>query len=220
MKKQNALYFTLKNTSFWVPCYQKEDKSITFEVLLDRRRQKYIPLFFRKESPLGNFNPERMIYIAFPTLRNIFIDLHGEISGMVIEPFQENILLNNAELSIYDTVTQGMTVERQSYQNFVKLEPVTSLPEGFAAALRDFFSQQSGVNKVWAVTARRTTEADSHLMIVISFSGSKLELFPKLAEVIQPFMEQGQQFELIPKNESLEVEQIDGALIYEKKGMI
>ena len=64
------------------------------------------------------------------------------------------------------------------------------------------------------------SEADSHLMIVISFSGSKLGLFPKLAEVIQPFMEQGQQFELIPKNESLEVEQIDGALIYEKKGMI
>ena len=32
MKKQNAFYFTLKNTSFWVPCYQKEDKSITFEV--------------------------------------------------------------------------------------------------------------------------------------------------------------------------------------------
>ncbi len=74
-----------------------------------------------------------------------------------------------------------------------------------------------GVNRAWILLAKSDMEKFPHLMFAIDFYGSKIELFPKLAEVIKPFMKPGQQFELIEKGPALDEPEFAKAMVYKRE---
>ena len=98
-----------------IPCKKQGGGNITLELLISSQGEKMIPAFFSKESQIGNIAPQTLAEIPFPMLRNILIELPEEISGIVIEPFTENIILNRKALAEYDSATQGMTVEKHDH---------------------------------------------------------------------------------------------------------
>ena len=145
-----------------------------------------IPAFFSKESQIGNFDPQTLAEIPFTILRNILIELPEEISGIVIEPFTENIILNRKALAEYDSATQSMTVENHAQLQNTTYRRVDILPSGLTSAVGGFLQGQIGVNAVWALLAQNDNEKIPHLTFVIDYFGSKFDLFPKLAEVLKP----------------------------------
>ena len=177
---------------------------------------KILSAFFSKESQIGNFDPQTLAEIAFPMLRNLLIELSEEISGIVIEPFTENIILNRNALAEYDSTTQGMTVEKHDHLQNTTYRKVDILPSGLTSAVGSFLQGQIGVNAVWALLAQNDNEKIPHLTFAIDYFGSKFDLFPKLAEVLKPFMRPGQSFELIDRNSQRKPFLTDATGIYRR----
>lgn len=216
-QSKKTFYRALKGIDFLVPCTKKENGQVTFELLANQRGEQYIPVFFSKDSKLGKFYPEDMEKIPFQFLRNLMIEMPPKILGFVIEPFDKSILVDRRGLSDYDSATMGMTVEQHPLRGGVRLKAAKSLPPGMEAALCGFFSMQLGVNAAWTLMAQFDGEQAPHLRVVVDFYGSKFELFPKLAEIIKPFMLEGQQFELIPRQPQMNFETFSSAKIYDRE---
>lgn len=203
-----------------IPCKKQGGGNITLELLISSQGEKMIPAFFSKESQIGNFDPQTLAEIPFPMLRNILIELPEEISGIVIEPFTENIILNRKALAEYDSVTQGMTVEKHDHLQNTTYRRVDILPSGLTSAVGGFLQGQIGVNAVWALLAQNDNEKIPHLTFAIDYFGSKFDLFPKLAEVLKPFMRPGQSFELIDRNPQMKPFLTDETCIYRRKSSV
>lgn len=134
-----------------------------------------------------------------------------------MEPFGENILLDRKALREYDSVTQGMSLERYAPSGRVGLAACSRLPKGMKASLQAFFEKQIGVNRAWALLAKPEQENQPHLCIMVDFIGSKVQLFPLLAEVVKPYMGPGERFELKPRLPQLDMNLFEAGLIYERK---
>jgi hypothetical protein len=199
VQNKKTFYRALQGLSFFIPCAMNEDNEITLRLLMNGSGQQFVPAFFSKNSKIGDFPANELVEFAFPKLRNIFIDLPNEICGLVIEPFEKNILVNREGLREYDSETQGMTVARHDHNGGTMLSIPRNLPKGLKEAVSEFCRSQIGVNTAWILLAQGDEEKIPHLMFAVDFYGSKLTLFPKLAGIIKPYMVPGQQFELIEK---------------------
>lgn len=204
MEKNEAdkkeLYRKLQGMQLYVPCTIEKGGNITLELLMNNRGEQMIPAFVSKESDTGSFDSNRFTEFRFPMLRHILIELPQGISGIVIEPFGRNLILDRRALSEYDSYTQGMTVAQHDHQENTQYSKAGKLPDGLKRAVSEFLSQQIGVNAAWVFLAKNERETTTHLTFAVDFVGSKIDLFPKLAAVIRPYMKPGQSFELIEKN--------------------
>lgn len=97
---------------------------------------------------------------------------------------------------------------------------VDILPSGLIAAAGGFLQGQIGVNAVWALLAQNDHERIPYLTFVIDYFGSKFDLFPKLAEVLKPFMRPGQSFELIDRNPQMKPFLNDETCIYRRNSSV
>ncbi len=221
VQNKKTFYRALQGLSFFIPCARTEENEITLRLLMNGSGEQYVPAFFSTDSQIGDFPADELVEFEFPKLRHIFVDLPKEICGLVIEPFDKNIIVNREGLSEYDSETQGMTVARHDHKGRTSLVTPRNLPKGLAEAVSEFCKGQIGVNEAWILLAQGENERIPHLMFAVDFYGSKLTLFPKLAEVIKPFMQPGQQFELIEKAGSwLDSKQAKECLVYTRHGNI
>lgn len=219
-QERNNFYRSLAGQLVYIPCKKQEDGNITLELLISSQGERMIPAFFSKESQIGNFDPQALVEIAFSVLRNILIELPEEISGIVIEPFNENTILNRKALAEYDSATQGMTVEKHDHLQNTTYRKVDILPSGLTVTAGGFLQKQIGVNAVWVLLAQNDNERIPHLTFVIDYFGSKFDLFPKLAEVLKPFMRPGQSFELIDRNPQIKPFLNDETCIYRRNSSV
>lgn len=67
---------------------------------------------------------------------------------------------------------------------------------------------------------QKENEKIPHLTFAIDFFGSKFDLFPQLAEVLKPFMQPGQTFELIERNPQLQAFLTPAACIYRRSASV
>lgn len=216
MERNHKFYLALHGTTLFVPYKQNDDGSLALEILTNGARENFLPAFFSVHSEIGSFEGEEFAEFTFSNLRNLFIELEGNIKGMVIEPFAKNILIGKEDLKRYDSITKGMTVQRNDHIGTTELQPARNLPKGLREAVCDFCLGEIGINALWAFRARGENEKRPHLMLSIDFYGSKFDLFPRLAEVVKPFMQPGESFELIERNPNIDLKQIAGAQIYRR----
>lgn len=218
---KRTFYRALQGLSLFIPCAENREGEIVLRMLINGEGQQFVPAFFSRSSSIGDFPERELVEFAFPKLRNIFIDLPDDICGIVIEPFGRNILMNRQAMAEYDSETKGMTVARHDHEGKTVLCPAKNLPKGLREAVVEFFGSQIGVNAAWILLAQGESEMIPHLMFAVDFYGSKLSLFPMLADVIKPFMQPGQQFELIEKKQNLDPLKLRDALVYRRgKGEI
>lgn len=204
IQSKKEFYEMLRKAKIFIPCEQEESGNITLQLLTNNKGQHMIPVFFAKKSNTGNFDEEKLVEIAFEQLRGILTELTNGIDGVVIEPFEKNIILDRNALSEYDSITQGMTVTKNEHSESTAYYPATHLQNDMKLKVAEFLGTQIGVNAAWALFSKSEEEKIPHLTFVIDFFGSKFDLFPRLAEVIKPFMRQGQSFELTEKNPNMQ----------------
>lgn len=213
-------YRSLAGRRVYIPCKRQEDGNITLELLINGQGEKMIPAFFSKESQTGNLDKRSLTEFMFPTLRNILIELSEEICGIVIEPFEGNIILDRNALAEYDSATQGMTVKKHDHLQNTTYRKVDILPGGLISAVEKFLRGQIGVNAVWVLLAQNDNEKLPHLTFAIDYFGNKFDLFPQLAEVLKPFMRQGQSFELIDRSPQMKPILTDDTCIYRRNSSV
>ena len=218
---KKTFYRALQGLSLFIPCAENQKGEIVLRMLINGSGEQFVPAFFSRSSRIGDFPEKELVEFAFPKLRNIFIDLPEEICGIVIEPFDRNILMNRQAMQEYDSETKGMTVARHDHEGKTVLCAAKNLPKGLKEAVVAFFGSQIGVNAAWILLAQGESERIPHLLFAVDFYGSKLSLFPMLADVIKPFMQPGQQFELIEKKQNLDPLKLREALVYRRgKGAV
>lgn len=204
IQNKKEFYETLRKAKLFIACKREESGNISLQLLTNNKGQQMIPAFFTKQSKTGNFDEENLVEIPFEQLRGILTELTNGIDGVVIEPFDKNIILDRNALSEYDSFTQGMTVTKQDHSESTSYYPATHLQNDMKIKIAEFLRTQIGVNAAWALFSKNENEKMPHLTFAVDFFGSKFDLFPKLAEVIKPFMRQGQSFELTEKNPNMQ----------------
>ncbi len=115
--RNKTFYRALQGLSLFIPCAKDADGQILLRMLINENGQEFVPAFFSRGSHIGDFPENELVEFAFPKLRNIFVDLPGEICGIVIEPFERNILVGRQAIAEYDSITKGMTLARQGHQS-------------------------------------------------------------------------------------------------------
>lgn len=216
MERNKNFYLALHGTSLFVPYRREEEGSLSLKLLSSGTGESFLPAFFSTASKTGDFAGGEFVELNFSDLRNMFIELDASIKGLVIEPFEKNIIIRREDFLTYDSLTKGMTVQRKDHTGLTELRPAGNLPKGLRECLVEFCAAQIGINAMWGFCVKGEKERIPHLMFSVDFYGSKFDLFPKLAEVIKPFMKPGESFELIERNPNLELNKIASAQIYRR----
>lgn len=213
---ESEFFKELNATILWVPnlTEEQEENRKTFALLMTDDERKFAPAFLHKKSNLGRFKEEQLVEIPYNKLKYLIIDAGAEISGIVIAPFEENIVLDRKLIEIIDAQTMGMSLRREEHVGRIKLRKPENVPNGLIDALKKFFETSLKVESAWLIKAKTENESDEHWMLLIDFYGEKTELFPQVAEIMKPYMKQGEKFELVQKSKDFETKQIEPAKIY------
>ena len=214
MERNKKFYLALHGTTLFVPYKLQENNEVALEFLMNGQGENFFLAFFSRGSQTGCFADEEFAEFVFSRLRGIFIELDGTAAGLVIEPFTKNIIIRREDFEKYDSITKGMTVQRNDHVGITELRPARNLPKGLREAVCEFCRGQIGINAVWIFRAKGENESRPHLMLSMDFYGSKFDLFPKMAEVVKPFMQPGESFELIERNPNLDSKKIAEARVY------
>ncbi|QIB68995.1 enhanced serine sensitivity protein SseB [Aminipila butyrica] len=214
---EDQFFKKLVETELWVPGTPEEiDKNKKgFALLLTGEGRKFVPAFLDREANIGRFQREDLVPMTYDKLKYLIIDSTEKISGVVLNPFAENILLDRVVMELVDARTMGMTLKREEFKGKVMLRTPEALPTGLKPALEHFFSEHLQVEAAWLIKAQREGEDEDYWLLLIDFHGEKVQLFPQVAEIVKPYMAPGQRFELVQKSPGFSAEDMKQAQIYE-----
>lgn len=215
---ESKFFKKLNETVFWIPMIPEQEgmERKTFQLLMTGDERKFVPVFLHKKSKLGRFLEEQLIKMPYDKLKYLIIDSGVEINGIVINPFEENIVLDRKIMEVVDAQTMGMTLKRKAHQTKVNFRRPEYVPKGLIEALRLFFKKEIHVDFAWLLLSRDEEQEREHWMLLMDFQGQKIELFPKIADLMKRYMKPGDIFELIERNPSFNVNDLEGALIYSR----
>ncbi len=98
----------------------------------------------------------------------------------------------------------------------VRLSLPKHLPNGLKEALVGHFEKNINIEKAWLLYLEHIGLQKPHLTLILQFHGTKMEVFPNIAEIIKNYMKAGESFELVKKDNAMDEESIAPALIFER----
>lgn len=109
-KTQNKriFYRALQGIDLFVPCTAESDEALTIEVVRNDSGEVFVPAFFTKKSAKEHFADKTLEEYTFPQLREIVTKLPKHIRGIVIEPFEKEIVIEKTRFAEYDAFTKDM----------------------------------------------------------------------------------------------------------------
>jgi hypothetical protein len=135
-------------------------------------------------------------------LHHIVVD-DPRLSGVVINPFGSALMLSRDHLTAMENAALGMTHERVEHPGkliLARARHSSALARAFAKVLS---RSPMEVFEAYILTARQAHERMSHLLFLIDFNGDRKQLFPAVAEAVQPYMKPGTAFELLKADPTL-----------------
>ncbi|MDR1206665.1 MAG: enhanced serine sensitivity protein SseB C-terminal domain-containing protein [Peptococcaceae bacterium] len=129
-------------------------------------------------------------------LHHIVVD-DPRLSGVVINPFGSALILKRDHLTAMENAAIGMTHERVEHPGkliLARTHHSSALTRAFAKVLA---KSPAEIFEAYILTARQAHERTSHLLFLIDFNGDRKQLFPTVAEAVQPYMKPGTTFELL-----------------------
>ena len=119
-------------------------------------------------------------------------------------------------MEVVDAQTMGMTLKKEDHVGRIKLRKPKDVPRGLTDNLKLFFEKRIEVESAWILKARNENEVDEHWMVLVDFHGEKVKLFPQIAELMKPYMQPGERFELIQRNPDFITKEIESTKIYNR----
>lgn len=214
-----SFYNTLKQIELYSPVIYSSEKTMVATLKKDGNEEFY-PAFSSLESlKKWPFELKEIRKLYFDDLKHIMLEDSRDIKGIVINPFGKAILLENNHIDRIESITSGMSLKKTAGINKgIFLYPPKSVPKGLKEGLEMFFQNKNEVRYVYLYQAKRNENDPLHWMLVVKFNGSKIDLFPKLAAVVQLYMNPNEVFELVQYFDELNLPMtIRPYILYEKK---
>lgn len=182
-----------------MPLYQAFDDQKRIMLGKDDLGNLYLPLFSEREkvrSMNGNPSEEK----AFSEMKHQVLLPESKIRGIIINPGEENVFLGKEDIFYMDQLLTGMTLERtKGVRDHPELRPAKKNPV-LERELIKFAKENPVIQRINLYEGRRKKDEPYHLIIMVTFFGRDVDLFPALAERVRFFMKPGTAFELIPRN--------------------
>ncbi len=188
---------------------------VSFALIVSEDERKFIPAFFNSNSNLGGFSKESLRRIPYKELKHYVVDFKEKVHGIAIEPFGEPILVDFNIIEAADKCVTGMSVNPTAGGK-VRLSLPKHLPNGLKEALVGHFEKNINIEKAWLLYLEHIGLQKPHLTLILQFHGTKMEVFPNIAEIIKNYMKAGESFELVKKDNAMDEESIAPALIFER----
>ena len=174
------------NAEFLVPYKDKPTELCVFNM---QENGKMIPAFscyaaFEK-SPLPK---GRAVIMPFSRINEIVKKSGGQIAGIVINPHGKSLIFKQ------NPKTENPDGEQKPQE--IKFMKPGSVPETITAALCGFFSASGNVYKAYLLWAQKNGDLAPHLFLVVDFDGKREDVFPKVAQVIRPYLKSGDGVEM------------------------
>lgn len=218
-KNELSFYNTLKKIELYIPVMHAEGKTTVATLKKDGKEEFYPAFTSLEEFKKWPFELKEIRKLYFNDLTLIMMEDVRDIEGVVINPFGKAILLGNQHIERMETVTSGMSLKRTGGINDgIYLYTPKTVPNGLKSGLELFFQSKKDVQAVHLYQARRNEKDPLHWMFVVKFNGTKIELFPKLAAVIQLYMDDKEVFELVKQADELKLPAaVVPCVLYERK---
>jgi len=175
-----------QNAEFIVP-YKGSKTELC--ILNMKEKGRMLPAFSSygafEKSPLPK---EKALIMSFSKINEIVAKSNGGLDGVVINPHGKSLIFKANK-------SEGARPLADKPKGIKFMKP-GSVPETIAAALGGFFAAAGNVYKAYFLWAQKDGDIAPHLFLVIDFDGSREEFFPKVAEVIRPYLKSGDGVEM------------------------
>lgn len=215
-KAEGKLFEAIYKLELLVPLNVMENGQANFHTLTNAKGENFIPAFLSEDSNIGEFPKEILRTIGYTKLKYFVIDEPDLFAGIVINPFEENFIFDKKLIELVDSAMMGMSLQRSEYKGKVSIFKPDKLNLKMIDELNTIFQESKDVARAWLFNSLQEGENIPHITVLVDFIGSKIELFPKLADVMKKYLDNGQRFELIQKGESFDVSGLDGVLIFSR----
>ena len=184
------LFADAESAEFLVPY---KDKTTELCVLNMQEKGRMIPAFSSyaafEKSPLPK---DRAFIMPFSKIDEIVKKSGGKIAGIVINPHGKSLIFKHSEGS------EAPGGEQKARE--IKFMKPGSVPETITASLSGFFKESGNVYKAYLLWAQKDGDLAPHLFLIVDFDGKREEFFPKIAEVIRPYLKSGDGVEMAKAN--------------------
>ena len=201
LEAKNNFYFKLKHARLLVP----GKDSLNYAVLTDNKKQAYIPVYTDSDefakSPPKLFSGADLITVCLDDLIHAFVEFQPKIKGFILNPFGRSMIFEEKIIEDIQRMTGHATYKRNDHSGGVEFCPIRNLNRDMLFAVRNFCKDKKFISRVWVLNAKE--KSGEHITFVIEFEGLRREFFPVFAQVIIPYMERGQSFELMQADENL-----------------
>ena len=192
-----AFFNILRKASYIVPC--KEENREELCVLTGSDGVSLLPLFTSfAEYDKWPFERGGTSILPYDRLKTIALEQPEKLGGLVIDAFSKSALrLGMAQLREIDSVTTGFSFEKSAPRGEVSFHPPFILFPPLTAALTELFDGFETVYKAFLLLAQPKNELVPHLLVLIDFTGDRSVLFPKITQVLRPYLSRGDRFEIM-----------------------
>lgn len=181
----------------------ENDADMEFQVLTSKDDKIYYPIF-TDWNELNKFIKEDINTIIIDFDKCISLIENNNVSGIVINPFGENMILERKMLMFLkakkDNMRNGISKQRVSKGTKVILGEPKNYPTRMIEAIKRCLEPNKSVKKVWLRLMVRNRE-QSYLLIV-DFDGKQDEVFQNIANAARPYLE-GMNLDLVSVEKNL-----------------
>lgn len=197
--KRRFLFFSqIKQATFLVPQHAQEDGTLGIATLRNNKHQSLIPAFTDAEQYRKWIMPsDEPSPISYEHLKKLIVYSAKKLDGIVINPFDNGMLLLHNQINEIDIVVDGNQRDYIPRMGHITFHPPFAAPESFLETMTELFDFDSRIYRAWLMLSQAENEIMPRLTILADFDGERPDLYQKLLHVLRPFLKPGDRFELL-----------------------
>ena len=197
-----------------------KDSHINFVLLNGPENKTYFPVFsdweqLRKWEAYKDEDVNTMI-LSFD---DYYAMVKDNESGIVINPFSDNIIFTNADIhrfkEIKDLNTTGHSERVITEDTKVYLADPEPYPKEMTEAIIKYAKTQPNINAIWLKLMINGDEQS--LLLSVDFEGDRNTVFDGIANVARPCIPKGLFIDMVPSNEGIGARVVKNKPFYKKK---
>jgi hypothetical protein len=174
----------------------KEGTTIGFQMISDSANRSFFPVFTDWEElrKWRDTPGQQTLIVTFDDLSAMILEGSGNSGGLVINPYGQNILLDNERVAVLKgrSVSQLYTVEQETK---VLLGEPKEYPQALAEAVKRYLKTVREVKKAHLMLMVKDKEQS--FLIVVDFSGDRKKVFDGIATAASPHLKPGQLIDMV-----------------------
>lgn len=196
--KRFTFFSQIKQATFLVPQHAQEDGTMGIATLRNAKHQSLIPAFTNAEQYQKWIVPtDEPTPLSYERLKKLVVYSGKKLDGIVINPFDNGMLLLHNQINEIDIVVDGNQRDYIPRNGRISFYPPFATPYSFLETMIELFDFDSRIYRAWLMLSQAENEVMPRLTILADFDGERPDLYQNLLHVLRPFLKPGDRFELL-----------------------